>query len=404
MKKIVLSTIAAIVVGVTSLSAGQQFYINEDGQVFTTSAEDRIAIDQQETDVFSHADKLQFSGLAYLGYTNTDYRATEAANADTSKFEIRRAYFQLKAYLLEDKNSYFRVTMDATTGANDISTDTNSTTPTTASQEYQTVIVKYAYLYLDNVLPSTGVEIGLVHRPWIDYEEHNAWDYRNIQKVFVEDSNSAHLTNSADLGFNFKTKTQYFDSELAVLQGEGYHATEANNDGMSFEWRTTAHLLGVNGKDKFTKKTYADISFYGQYNTRHKKSSASTSGYDDLIFGGLHAVYNTPAFQVAGQYIQSLDTANVSGKVSAQAGSGYNAHAVARFGSNYEYAVLGRYDTWTQNLYDDAKELDKRTYTVGASWEQNKNVKWVANITTTDNQGNSSSNGNAYMLTTQVEF
>ncbi|NCS70529.1 MAG: hypothetical protein GW784_11905, partial [Epsilonproteobacteria bacterium] len=187
MKKIVLSTIAAIAVGVTSLSAGQQFYVNEDGQVFTTSATDRIAIDQKETDVFSHADKLKFNGLAYLGLTST-YRAAESSKADTSKFELRRAYFQLKAYLLEDKKSYYRVTMDATNVAG-----------------YQTVILKYAYLYLNNVLPFTGVELGQVHRPWIDYEEHNSWGYRDIQKVFVEEKNTAHLTNSADLGFNFKT-------------------------------------------------------------------------------------------------------------------------------------------------------------------------------------------------------
>jgi len=35
------------------------------------------------------------------------------------------------------------------------------------------VRLKYAYLYLDNILPSTGVEFGQAHRPWIDYEEHS---------------------------------------------------------------------------------------------------------------------------------------------------------------------------------------------------------------------------------------
>ncbi|OIO16192.1 MAG: hypothetical protein COT46_09620 [Sulfurimonas sp. CG08_land_8_20_14_0_20_36_33] len=387
MKKIVLSTIAAIAVGVTSLSAGQQFYVNEDGQVFTTSATDRIAIDQKETDVFSHADKLKFNGLAYLGLTSTDYRAAESSKADTSKFELRRAYFQLKAYLLEDKKSYYRVTMDATNVAG-----------------YQTVILKYAYLYLNNVLPFTGVELGQVHRPWIDYEEHNSWGYRDIQKVFVEEKNTAHLTNSADLGFNFKTKTKYFDSEIGMFQGEGYHTAEANNDGMSLEWRATAHLLGVNGKDKFTKKTYADVSFYGQYNTRHTADTAAKSGYSDLVFGGLHAVFNTPAFQIAGQYILSTDTSDVTGEVSKQAGSGYNAHTIARFGSDHQYAVLGRYDSWTANKFIDADEVENRTYTLGASWQQNENVQWVANVTTTDNQNNSSLNANMYMLTAQVEF
>lgn len=48
MKKIVLSTIAALAVSATSLSAAQQFYVDEKGQVFTTAAEGRVAINLEE--------------------------------------------------------------------------------------------------------------------------------------------------------------------------------------------------------------------------------------------------------------------------------------------------------------------------------------------------------------------
>ncbi|MCW8955130.1 MAG: putative porin, partial [Sulfurimonas sp.] len=47
MKKIVLSTIAALAVATTSLSA-TQFYQDKNGQVFTTAAEGRVAIDLEE--------------------------------------------------------------------------------------------------------------------------------------------------------------------------------------------------------------------------------------------------------------------------------------------------------------------------------------------------------------------
>ncbi|MDQ1337428.1 MAG: hypothetical protein QG617_395 [Campylobacterota bacterium] len=66
MKKIVLSTIAALAVSTTSLSAEQQFYVDEKGQVFTTSAADRIAIENKESSVFSKAKSLEFSGTHYL--------------------------------------------------------------------------------------------------------------------------------------------------------------------------------------------------------------------------------------------------------------------------------------------------------------------------------------------------
>ena len=139
----------------------------------------------------------------------------------------------------------------------------------TGTEDSWEVRLKYAYLYLDNVLPFTGVEIGQVHRPWIDYEEHGGWNYRSISKVFVEQSNGAHLTNSADLGVNFKTKTEYFSSELGLLNGEGYHGLiedDGNPDGLSAEWRLTAHLLGT-GKEKRKKSdTYADVSSFGQWN------------------------------------------------------------------------------------------------------------------------------------------
>lgn len=48
MKKIVLSTIAALAVSATSLSAAQQFYVDDKGQVFTTAAEGRTAINVEE--------------------------------------------------------------------------------------------------------------------------------------------------------------------------------------------------------------------------------------------------------------------------------------------------------------------------------------------------------------------
>ncbi|MDQ7060252.1 MAG: hypothetical protein Q9M43_03680 [Sulfurimonas sp.] len=194
---------------------------------------------------------------------------------------------------------------------------------------------KYAYLYLNDVLPNTGVEMGLVHRPWHDYEEHNAWYYRNISKVLIEAKNGGDLSNSADFGVNFKTKTKYFDSEFGIFNGEGYHkdwngnvgdSTSANT-GMSFEWRTTAHLMGENGKDKQTKKTYFDASFFGQYNKAHKAAIDATGttivgSYDDLIFMGLHTVYNQPSFLVSAQYINSDNTSTAVNAVSAQAGSG----------------------------------------------------------------------------------
>jgi len=228
----------------------------------------------------------------------------------------------------------------------------------------------------------------------------------------VEASNGAHLSNSADFGINFKTKTKYFDSEIGIFNGEGYHS-DMNDDtgdsagtGMSAEWRATAHILGVSGKDKQDTKTYFDASFFGQYNVKHKESASGT-GYDDLVFAGLHTVYNQPSFLISAQYILSDDTADNGSYVSAQAGSGYSLNGEYRLGAKKEYRLIGRYDSWTSDELVSSDETDQNAYIIGAAWDQNHNVQWVANATITDNDagnGREKYNGVAYMLTAQVEF
>jgi hypothetical protein len=400
MKKIVLSALAALTLGSVAANAGAtKLYQDANGQVFTKPAEGRSEI-KAATPLFSHTNKLKFSVLTYIGYTYDDYKSGLTSDGvtpyknDTSDFEIRRAYFQVKAYLLDDPKSYYRVTFDI---SKDVTGD-------------EKVRAKYAYLYLNDVFAKTGVEIGLAHRPWHDYEEHNAWYYRSISKVLIEDKkHGPDLSNSADFGVMFKTRTKYFDADYGIFNGEGYHST-SNGNGMSFEWRTTAHLMGVDGKDKQTKKTYWDASFFGQYNQGHKTVTiGAQTENQDLIFGGLHTVYNQPEFLVAAQYVKSLDTSNIANNVSKQAGKGYSVNAEYRLGAEKEYRILGRYDSWTSDVIPAGQTSTKedKGYIVGGAWQQNKNVEWVTNVIVTDNEAGSvkeQENGIQYMVTARVKF
>jgi hypothetical protein len=392
MKKIVLSALAAMTLGTVAANA-MDLYQDANGQVFTSAAEGRTLVKDKSVDVFAYADKLKFSGVTYIGATLDEYDAT--SEATTAQMEIRRAYFQLKAYFMEDPKSYYRVTYDM---SKDVTGD-------------EKLRAKYAYIFLNNILPATGVEIGLAHRPWHDYEEHNAWYYRSISKVLIEDKKSGpDLSNSADFGVMFKTRTQYFDADYGLFNGEGYHAAQNSQapSSLSFEWRTTAHLLGVSGKDKQTTKTYWDASFFGQYNMKHKDVTVGTVQEEqDLIFGGLHTVYNQPSFLVAAQYVYSDNTSDIAKNVSAQAGSGYSVNTEYRLGAEKEYRVLARYDSWTPEKEVSADEKTNSSYIIGTAWDQNKNLQWVANVIITDNEKGSDkydNNGAAYMLTAEVKF
>jgi hypothetical protein len=300
---------------------------------------------KKETLVRSKASVLKFSGKHYLGFVSDN------AGADrTNAFETRRNYLQIKGYFAENPKDYFRITLDTFHNTKDDGKDKGS----------WEVRLKYAYLYLDNVLPYTGVEIGQSHRPWIDYEEHHGWNYRSISKVFVEAHDGAHFTNSADLGVNFKTKTDYFSSELGLFNGEGYHGIEDGN-GLSGEWRLTGHLLGTGKKHVHKHDTYADVSFFGQYNTDYKVKD------NDFVWYGLHAVYNQPEFLLSAQYVKASDGGE---KVE---GDGYSVNGEFRFTENWN--LIGRYDNFTLDKNDEEKER----MLGGISYQYNKNVEFIAN-------------------------
>ncbi len=391
MRKVLLSSLAALALTSVASASQTKFYVDDNGQVFTKPAEGRTLL-KQSTPWYSHADKLKFGVQTFIGYKYSDYDAPSGKNVENdSRFDLRRAYFQVKAYMMEDPKSYYRITFD-------INRDNTGD---------EKVRAKYAYVYFNEVLPATGVEIGLAHRPWHDYEEHNAWYYRSISKVLTETKRAGDLSNSADFGVMFKTRTKYFDADYGLFNGEGYHSTQLSN-GMSFEWRTTAHILGVSGKDHPETKTYFDASFFGQLNHKHKEVAPGV--FEDMNFYGIHAVYNQPEFLVAAQYIDSK-VDKYKGVANSKSGKGWSVNAEARFGEKKDIKILARYDLWTPEADDGASEYDKKSYIVGAAWKQNKNIEWVANATVKDYdeqlntiKGGDATNGVDYMITAEVKF
>ena len=362
MKKILLSTIAiATIATAGGLVDTTTTYVNPDNsnaeidalksQMATISDKlnelekkqstpTKIAQKPKGVTVKSHAPILSFSGTHYLGLVSQ-----KTTNGDRKNdFETRRNYLQAKAYFEENPKDYVRITLDTHNVGGD-----------------SAVHLKYAYLYLDNVLPNTGVELGQAHRPWIDYEEHNGWNYRSISKTLVEAKAGADITNSADRGVDFKTKTPYFSSELGLFNGEGYHNKE-DGEGLSKEWRLTGHLLGT-GKEHTKKSlTYANVSFFGQQNSKSNKH-----GNQDLNWMGLHAVYNQPEFLASAQYIK------VSDGIASKKGKGYSVNGEYRVTPKWN--LLGRYDYFDM----DDNSGEKKRAIAGVSYKYNKNVEFIAN-------------------------
>jgi len=334
--------------------------------------EEKVEKIEKHTTIKSKVPVLKFSGKHYLGFVADSEK-------ERNKFETRRNYLQVKGYFGEDSKDYFRVTLDTFQNHDDNGKDDGS----------WEVRLKYAYLYLDNILPYTGIEIGQAHRPWIDYEEHHGWNYRSISKVFVEAHEGAHFTNSADLGVNFKTKTDYFSSEVGIFNGEGYHGDASDNEHLSGEWRLTAHLLGTGKKHVHKHDTYADVSFFGQYNTEYKEKQ------DDFIWYGAHAVYNQPEFLLAAQYVKATDGG------AKQEGDGWSVNGEFRLNTLSEsmdgWNVIGKYDSFEL----DAGEERERTL-AGLAYQYNKYVEFIANYL--KEEVDDTAVTDAFMLTAEVNW
>lgn len=459
MKKVALSALAAVVIsGVASADALTLYSDPKTGQVFTTAGEGRVEmgdfVSAKEVDiqlrdlesknseyqdkmskyvnVKSKAKTLEFSGTHYFGLTsaspstlstNAGAGVTSSYPGTSSGFELRRNYLQVKAYF-NDKD-YFRVTMDTTKG---IGADE------TKRAGYANMYAKYAYLYLDKVLPYTGVEIGIAHRPWIDYEVHNAWHYSSFNKVVLEEKNTrtetgVDLVNSADLGVNFQTKTDAFSSEIGIFNGEGYHAdkaaaNQASDSKLSLEWRLTGHILGDGtkvGKNDRTKDTYANISTYGLISKNHKDDDTDLQGtlspneYDRSIYG-IHAVYNQPEFLIAGQYFTAKDdkrTKDIATTFDTKEYKGWSINAEYR--PIKDWTVIGRYDNYEiEQELNGAKNsrIKGDKIIAGLGYNYSKNVNFIASAKFADEKdelvaakvNDTGASKDVYMLTTEVKW
>lgn len=459
MKKVALSALAAAMMsGVVYADTMTLYSDPKTGQVFTTAGEGRVEmgdfIDAKSVDmaareqssalseyqdkmkkyvnVKSKAKTIEFSGTHYLGYTYANPEmdvdsATEGKDvANSGGFEMRRNYVQVKGYF-NDKD-YIRVTLDATKElASEPGTDAKT-------KGYAEVFVKYAYLYLDEVLPYTGVEAGIAHRPWIDYEEHNGWYYRSFNKVIIEEKGTrtesgVDLVNSADFGVNFKTKTEDFSSEIGIFSGEGYHAdkggaNQINDNHLSAEWRLTAHLIGSGkevGKVDRTKDSYAHLSTFGLYSKNHKDdksdldqtSSSALKGEYDREFYGLHAVYNQPEFLIAAQYVTATDEARNQNTGTNWGKREYNLWSVnAEVRPFQDWTIIGRYDDYKMEdtLVSGAAQskIEGTKVIAGLAYKYSKNVNFIGSGKWIDEEKadgtDSGQSKDVYMLTTEVKW
>jgi hypothetical protein len=192
---------------------------------------------------FFHFETLWYLHYRY-GHGPKDSSNLAAGYDNYNRFDIGRGYLTLKFSPADWFES--RITLDA---HQDESGDMK-------------VLLKYLYGKFTApietvVITEPFIEFGLVHMPWLDYEEHINW-YRAQGTMLMERNK---LFNSADFGVTVgallgkKLGKQYQDEvsnkypgsfgslALGVYNGGGYHAAEANEN-KPFEARLSIRPLG----------------------------------------------------------------------------------------------------------------------------------------------------------------
>ena len=231
--------------------------------------------------------------------------------------------------------------------------------------------LRMKYLYLQAKLDKIGflenyfLEVGMVHRPWLDFEEHIN-HYRVQGTMFVE---SNHLINSADLGVNFVTLLggqidesyqknvnskypgKYGSLSIGVFNGGGYHALE-NNRNKTLEARITlrplpSHLPGL------------QLSYHGIYGKGNKDFNP------DFNLNLFFASYESERTILTAQYYRGLG--NSGGSFLDIDNLPYGNHGASFFGELYliknKLSMIGSY-----SFFDSLDGIDHH------------NKRWIGGI------------------------
>lgn len=330
-----------------------------------------LCLNAQDTDSISqNSDNLSqilnqhFEGQWFLAYQYKDLKDEEI-----SQFTLKRSYLTLKHTFNERYSVRF---------TQDITLDEEGSDAGNVEMR-----LKYCYLNmkLDNfmIFHKPSVEIGLVHRPWLDFEQ-SINPYRIQGKMFLE---RVGLLNSADFGFTFMgllggemdDKYQehvntdfpgkYGSISLGVYNGSGYHDLE-NNKNKTFESRITlrpfhAALPGLQ---------FSYFMLYGKGNIESEP---------DFTIHNLFVSYENKYFTLTNQWYTGKG--NSAGTFIGPDLNAYDNEGFSLFGEykfpKYRWTAFARYDFFET---EQTEAIDNQRIIAGIGYYFYKKSKFVLDL------------------------
>jgi len=354
----------------------------------TVLASDDGASQQDIDNIVKALKDIKFEFLTYLSYQDG-----ESSGADYSKFVLKRGYFTVKKTVLPWFSA--RLTTDITQVSD--STEGNSLDGSTALR------IKYLYgqfnLPSNALLTKPNIEVGQVHMPWLDFEEHVNY-FRLQDPMFIERNG---ILNSADIGITFSSLLggtmdddyqkrvnshypgRYGSVSFGIYNGGGYHASE-KNDNKVFMARLTIRPL----PDVLPGMQLSYFGTTGKGNTSTEPDWTTNLGFIS---------YEHEYVTVTGTYYTGTGKQSGSDENDRE---GYSVFAEIK--PIKKISIIGRYDNFDPNTDMSNDEADR--YIGGVAYMLDKPHKNMVllDYETVNYQQDGTPDDNRIQLTLQATF
>lgn len=313
---------------------------------------------------------IAISGQWFLGYQYLNQSAESI-----SQFTLKRGYLTFK------KNFNDRLSVRFT---QDITLDKEGSDAGNVEMR-----LKYCYLKINpqiNFLKDAYFELGLIHRPWLDYEQ-KINTYRVQGKMFLERYD---LMSSADFGVTFisnlggtlpsagnqiytANQGRFGSFSLGIYNGAGYHAIEKNKN------KTIEGRLSLRPLYKLMPGLLLNYSFvYGKGNLPEEPDFEVNTFFGS--FENKHFILTAQYYFGRGDSEGFMVDENT---LSAFSNSGYSF-----FGELFllprKISLFGRYDNF---ISQQAVDVEYNTYIGGISFHFLDGSKFVFDVDYSETNG-----------------
>lgn len=336
---------------------------------------------------------LAIGGTWYLSYQNGTQKGT-----GFNKFCVKRGYLDVKKVIISPWLEG-RITLDTT---QDDSGD--------MKERLKYVYAKFS-LPNTNFITKPNLKVGLVHTPWLDFEEHINY-YRLQDTMFLERNG---LFNSADFGLTFasllggeidkeyqkkvnqKYPGRYGSFAIGIYNGGGYSAKEKNKNKV-VETRVTIRPF----PDRIPGIQLSYLDIFGKGNS----TSTTLSNGPDWKLNNLMVSYEHEYFVLTGQYLlkgkgnqKGIGAHDNSGKPFDQ--NGYSIFGEVKI-ANKKASIIGRYDFFDPDTTTANNENSR--IILGYAWHLDNHNTILIDYDKVSYEESGKSDDNRTQVTMQVKF